>query len=180
MISQLKLLLQYGIRMSFVVTKNHFPNLPIEWEDCVQKTAREFEWNTTRVLYDSKTLPTIVLQEEGYRPASIGTTFNVIKNQLSTTEHDSISNTWLWNLRYMHIYYSIGFKAVTFGRHQDKEDVMIVQAYGTMKYLMDEGTPDEILPQEEVLMEPGDSLWIEKGTWHDPIVSEPRITLSLS
>ena len=166
--------------MPYVVTKNHFPELPIEWEDCIQKTAREFEWNTTRVLYDSKTLPTVVLHEEGYRPRSIGKTFNVIKNQLTTTEHDSISNTWLWNIKHMHIYYSIGFKAVTFGRHQDQEDVMITQAYGTMKYLMDDGTPEEILPQEEVILEQGDSLWIKEGTWHDPIVTEPRITLSLS
>ena len=45
---------------------------------------------------------------------------------------------------------------------------------------MDDGTPEEILPQEEVILEPGDSLWIKEGTWHDPIVTEPRITLSLS
>ena len=80
----------------------------------------------------------------------------------------------------MHVYYSIGNRAVTFGRHQDCEDVMIVQSYGTIEYLMDDGTPYEKGDVESVKLEPGDSLWIKEGTWHDPIVTEPRITLSLS
>ena len=165
--------------MPYVVTKNHFPEHYVDWADVMTKTAADFEFGATKVLYDEKTLPTLVLHTE-FRPGTLNTAFENIKKQIFQSHHNDISNEWLYNINVMHVYYSIGNRAVTFGRHQDCEDVMIVQSYGTIEYLMDDGTPYEKGDVESVKLEPGDSLWIKEGTWHDPIVTEPRITLSLS
>ena len=165
--------------MPFIVTKNHFPEHTVDWGDVMLKTAAEFEFGATKVLYDEKTLPTVVLHTD-YFPGTINTVFENIKKQIFTTHHDEIDNQWLYGIRIMHVYYSMGNKAITFGRHQDCEDVMIVQSYGTVEYLLADGTPYENGEVESVKLEPGDSLWIKEGTWHNPIITQPRITLSLS
>ena len=69
-----------------------------------------------------------------------------------------------------HVYTSFGSDCVTFGRHKDKVDVLITQAVGSVSYKFD----DESIHR----LEPGDSLFIPKGVYHDPYPHSPRITLS--
>ena len=58
--------------MPYVVTKNHFPEHYVDWADVMTKTAAEFEFGATKVLYDEKTLPTLVLHTE-FRPGTLNT-----------------------------------------------------------------------------------------------------------
>jgi ribosomal protein L16 Arg81 hydroxylase len=73
--------------------------------------------------------------------------------------------------RVMHIYYSRFKQSVTGGRHCDEMNVVIVPSMGRIKYRMDDG---------EVLLKPGDALYIDSGTYHEAIHLEPRITCSFS
>ena len=51
-------------------------------------------------------------------------------------------------------------------------DVLIVQAIGSVCYSFDDG--------KIFRLNPGDSIFIPKGVYHNPIVLEPRVTLSFS
>lgn len=76
------------------------------------------------------------------------------------------------NMEVMHTYISYSDEAETFGRHNDTDDVLIVQSIGKMSYMFDNG--------KICTLHPGDSLFIPEGVFHTPIVSEPRVTLSFS
>jgi len=72
-----------------------------------------------------------------------------------------------------HIYYSRVNDGETGGWHEDADDVLIVASMGRIKYLLDnDGTI------EEVILLPGDALYIDKGTPHSAVHLEPRITCS--
>jgi ribosomal protein L16 Arg81 hydroxylase len=72
----------------------------------------------------------------------------------------------------LHVYASKDANATTFNRHCDTNDVLIVQSLGSMIYNFDNG--------DNVLLNPGDGLYIPKSVYHNPICIEPRITLSFS
>ena len=72
----------------------------------------------------------------------------------------------------MHLYMSLCGDSSTFGRHNDTDDVLIVQSIGVMHYTFDDGNT--------ITLEPGDGLFIEKEVYHTPIVPGPRVTLSFS
>lgn len=61
--------------------------------------------------------------------------------------------------------------ARTYSRHNDPENVLLVQAIGKMMYRFDDGT--------SCVIEPGDSLYIPSGVYHDPhAIMGPRVTIS--
>jgi ribosomal protein L16 Arg81 hydroxylase len=70
----------------------------------------------------------------------------------------------------MHVYSSLAKNASNFGNHYDNTDVLIVQSVGIIKYSFDNNL--------EHTLYPGDSLFIPKYVNHNPIILEPRITLS--
>ena len=78
-----------------------------------------------------------------------------------------------WNE--MDVYISFTGGAESFGKHKDDCDVLIVQAIGRMKYTLYK----DRIPQEYIL-NPGESLFIPEGVYHDPTTLEPRVTLSFS
>tara|TARA_B100000073_G_scaffold348093_1_gene364998 strand:+ start:600 stop:1034 length:435 start_codon:yes stop_codon:yes gene_type:complete len=72
-----------------------------------------------------------------------------------------------------HIYYSKENVAKTGGWHTDNHNVLIVPSLGNIKYLIDDdGKVDE------VILQPGDALYIDIGTPHCAVHLEPRITCS--
>jgi hypothetical protein len=81
-----------------------------------------------------------------------------------------------WNryeLDTMHIFFSRAKEyAQTLGRHNDDQNVLITPSMGRIKYGFDNG--------DEVLLNPGDGLYIPKYVYHNPIHIEPRITVSMS
>lgn len=61
--------------------------------------------------------------------------------------------------------------AELYGRHNDAEAVMLVQAVGKMMYRFDDGT--------SCVLDPGDSLFIPNRVYHEPCaIMGPRVTLS--
>ena len=51
-------------------------------------------------------------------------------------------------------------------------NVLIVQSIGVISYKFDSGAV--------CTLNPGDSIFIPKGVYHDPIIEGPRATLSFS
>ena len=104
----------------------------------------------------SSNLPTFFLRNN-YYPGTIGETFKAISKDCG--------------VQVMHTYVSFGKDSMTFGNHDDPVDVLLVQAKGSTSYICDGST---------YTLNPGDSLFIPKGSYHEPIVSGPRVTLSFS
>jgi|TARA_B100000035_G_scaffold138638_1_gene118143 hypothetical protein len=83
-------------------------------------------------------------------------------------EHMKVS----YGMREFHQYVSLSGGSSTFGRHNDNVNVMIVPIIGDIGYLVD--------GLGEVIMEPGDVLYIPKYVYHEPLIFGPRATLSFS
>ena len=75
------------------------------------------------------------------------------------------------NYSEMHIYISFVSDSDNFGRHNDNDDVLLVQSIGKMKYEV-EGI--------SYILNPGDRLFIPEQVYHTPIVLGPRVTLSFA
>ena len=68
------------------------------------------------------------------------------------------------------MYVSFCKDACNHGRHCDDKDVLIVQAIGRMEYGFDDG--------KIFVLDPGDSIFIPEGVYHNPTVHSPRATVS--
>lgn len=142
------------------VTRNHSEKAKlVTWDDCIKKIDNEFKTKTIKIgIADAKEwkCPIMILHNENL-PKTIFDSVEELK------EKGYIIQT-------CHVYTSFGSDCVTFGRHKDKVDVLITQAVGSVSYKFD----DESIHR----LEPGDSLFIPKGVYHDPYPHSPRITLS--
>jgi hypothetical protein len=105
----------------------------------------------------SKCLPTII-SEGRYCPPS----FRPVLRHMNHTHSMGV----------FHTYISLARNSVTFGRHNDTVDVIIVQAIGKVTYNFDDGVSCTLVP--------GDALYIPKGEYHAPETHGPRVTLSFS
>lgn len=137
--------------------QKYFKCKKVSWDDIVKKINQEFSVQSHRLLVSDKREILIVLHNNFY-PGSIRSAFDEVSQDCGVS--------------ILHIYTSFSQSAPAFPRHCDKDNVVIVQAFGKIKYGFDDGSIVE--------MSPGDSLYIPKGIYHTPIVSEPRITLSFS
>ena len=147
--------------MDYELKRNIFSKVKnITWEDIIDKISFEFSLDEiiARVISNDLNPPTFVLPSN-YFPNSINIAYEEVcsetKNQME-----------------MHLYTSFAPNSDTFGRHNDDQDVLIVQSIGIISYSFDDGS--------KVTLIPGDSLFIKKGVYHNPIVYEPRATLSFS
>jgi len=129
----------------------------ITWDDVIKKMENEFELETCVSYVNPTSAPTIILHNEN-QPKSI---FDAVRE---------IEKDWVTNS--CHVYTSFAKSALTFGRHNDNVNVLIVGAIGKVSYKFDDGST--------YLVEPGDSLYISAGEYHDPIVHSARATLSIS
>ena len=77
-----------------------------------------------------------------------------------------------YGMKIFHQYISFNIESNTLGYHKDTVDVIIVPIIGIIGYNVD--------GLGEIKMEPGDLLYIPKYTFHEPILYEPRATLSFS
>ena len=140
-------------------TSSHytFPK-KITWDDVMEKISNEYESKSYLIISKRNvSFPSFVLHNNFF-PKSILKSFNEVKNDC--------------NIKILHTYISFCKESDTFGRHCDEVDVLIVQAIGSVSYEFDSG--------ECYTLYPGDSLFIPKGVYHNPIVNTPRVTLSFS
>ena len=145
--------------MTVKYTQNHFEQVKkISWEDIIQKLSYEYEYKTNKTVFVNNHIsPTFVLRNNIF-PGTIQEIFNNIQSEIGIKD--------------LHIYISFGKNSSTIGRHDDPDDVIIVQSIGSVYYSFDDGT--------SFTLNPGDSLFIPKGIFHTPITLEPRVTLSFS
>jgi ribosomal protein L16 Arg81 hydroxylase len=128
------------------------------WEDIDIQIENEVRRRKCRIIgetYDDLTY--ILLDQQRFNP-------NILKIHQKMIDQ--------YNLKVLHIYTSKNYNGKTFGRHCDNGDVLIVQSIGKIDYKFDD---DRVIS-----LQPGDGLYIPKGVYHDPISSEPRVTLSFS
>jgi hypothetical protein len=145
--------------MSIIYTKNHFQiSKTIIWDDVVKKISYECLNQTNKLIVkENSNSPTIILIDNFF-PGTIGESFNEVKTEMG--------------VNVLHLYISFAKNASTCGKHCDHVDVLIVQSIGNVSYKFDNGMVYNLTP--------GDSLFIPKGVYHEPIVHDPRVTLSLS
>ncbi len=144
--------------MNYTFSPNRFQlSKKVTWGDVISKMDVEFSNGHHKIIVDYDIAPTIILHSD-YYPGSIQDAFDEVNQSIG--------------VNILHVYTSLGRNAKTFGRHCDTMNVLIVQSIGTISYLFDCGS--------EVTLNPGDSIYIPAGVYHDPIVSEPRVTLSFS
>ncbi len=131
----------------------------ISWDNVIDKIANEFSNNTLKFCLDKNGIlpPTFVLHNN-YLPDKLQKVYNKVNKK--------------WNIKMMHVYTSLGANSVTFGKHCDEVDVLIVQSVGRVNYLI-EGLG-------VIECNPGDGIIIPASVYHTPYVLEPRITLSFS
>lgn len=135
-----------------IFTKGHFKKVKeVYWKDVKLKMTDEIKQNSGYHIDDDT--QSFVCHNK-YVPGTIEPAYKEV------------------NMDVMHMYISFSGEAKTFGRHNDTEDVLIVQSIGKMSYMFDNG--------KICTLHPGDSLFIPEGVFHTPIVSEPRVTLSFS
>ena len=151
----------------YILTKGHFPEATkLSWEDVILKLCDDHKNKTMKSTQSKISLPTYILHND-YKPGTLETIYQSIKKYSSP---DFINGN---NITTMFLCVSFSEYGHTFGRHNDVDDVLIVQAYGIVSYKFDNG--------EEVTLYPGDSVMIKKGVYHDPVVNcGPRVTLSCS
>ena len=143
--------------MNITFSENKYPIAKnISWDDVIEKTSYESSeivvvWNNS-----SQNPPTFFLMGN-YYPGTIGETYKVVNEDCG--------------VEVMHMYTSFGNDSMTFGNHCDPVDVLLVQAKGSTSYRCGDIT---------YTLNPGDSLLLPKESYHEPIVSGPRVTLSFS
>ena len=130
----------------------------VTWDDVIEKLSYEFSIGSHKFLVESNSIPPSFVMHTNKFP---GTLFDAFE-ELRVKE----------NVIDMHVYMSLGSNSSAFGRHNDPDNVLIVQAIGEIQYAFDDGNV--------ITLNPGDSLLIKKGVYHTPIVSGPRVTLSCS
>ena len=142
----------------YKVKRNHFSLVKsILWEDIIDKLNYEYAKKTHDIIIRDELTPPTFLMHGDYLPNSIGVAYNEVCKALKSRMD-------------MHMYTSFGSNADTFGRHNDDDDVLIVQSVGKVVYEFDDGN--------RFTLHPGDSIFIKEGVYHNPIVLDPRITLS--
>jgi len=162
--------------MNIIFTENKYPIAKtICWDDIIEKLSKEYSsstiiWNHLLIhppkeeddtnknffSHDGSHPPTFLMIED-YYPGNFEQVFNFVSEDCG--------------VKVLHTYASFGENSMTFKNHFDDVDVLLVQARGSTKYRCDE---------QFYTLNPGDSLFLPKGVYHEPIVIGPRITLSFS
>lgn len=75
------------------------------------------------------------------------------------------------NCNIAHLYFNITTRAKTFGRHNDVMDVYFWQCQGVTKWIFD---------NDEIILNPGDLIYIPKGVFHNVVPLSPRLGVSMS
>ena len=157
--------------MGVKFTKNHFPiATKVTWEDIFDRVQNDYQNDEGfRKLASLRMLPPndddLMLRIIGNRkPPTFISRSSYTPGSLKKVQ-DKV------NYSELHIYISFVSNSDNFGRHNDNDDVLLVQSIGKMKYEV-EGI--------SYILNPGDSLFIPEQVYHTPIVLGPRVTLSFA
>lgn len=138
-----------------------FCRIDVKWDDVLRQVNEEMLLGQHRTVgsSDDKCRPTIITHSNVHN-GSVKDAYHKIAEKV-----EPVSS--------MHIYVSFSQLSSTYGRHRDQDNVLIVQAIGSVAYEFDSG--------ECPILQPGDALFIPKLEYHNPqVVQGPRVTLSFS
>lgn len=145
--------------LDFKYTPKHFKIVKkVQWQDVLTKISQEFEVQTQKFVVGSVAEPPTFIGHNDFRPGTLQAAYDEVHADQSIDE--------------MHVYVSVAANSTSFGRHKDDMNVLIVQSIGVIGYKFDSGAV--------CTLNPGDSIFIPKGVYHDPIIEGPRATLSFS
>lgn len=145
-----------------IFTPGHFNKVKaVLWSDVTKKYHHDKSVFAESIEFATPDL--IKLENSTYLPGSLRIFKEIIDDPRLHVDKGDV-----------HTYISYGPKARTYGRHNDKESVLLVQIINEMSYKFDDGSV--------CVLRPGDSLFIPSGVYHDPkpIAGGPRVTLSMS
>jgi mannose-6-phosphate isomerase-like protein (cupin superfamily) len=74
-------------------------------------------------------------------------------------------------LKAAHLYFNVTKVGGTFGKHNDIVDVYYWQVQGTSKWVFED---------KEIILKPGDLLFVPRLIYHDVVVEGPRAGISMS
>lgn len=143
--------------MEAVINKWQAP-AQVTWADVIKKFDKEACDYPHYVLANPEDSFSSLVLTSSFLPDSLNRAFEEVKR----TDQITV----------LHVYASLTTQSSTFGRHKDSMDVLLVQAIGETGYRFDDG--------RIITLKPNDGLIIKKGIYHEPIISEPRVTLSFS
>ena len=129
----------------------------ISWDEVIEKISKGYVNGNPMISLCSETLPPTFVLRDNYLSGRLRKSYSIVKKK--------------WGINYMHVYTSLGSGARTFGNHVDEEDVLIVQSVGRVNYRIN---------NKYIEVNPGDGIIIPGGIFHEPIIGEPRITLSFA
>ena len=97
----------------------------ISWESIVDKISNEFSNKTHKFCFDkSGILPPTFVLHNNYLPDKLQMVYNNVNKK--------------WKTKIMHVYASLGANSLTFGKHCDSDDVLIVESVGRMNYYIED------------------------------------------
>ena len=139
----------------------NFCPVNVKWDDVLRQINEEMLISEHRTIASSEYLcrPTIITHTNNHN-GSVKDTYHKLVERVNSTP-------------FMHLYVSFSQQSSTLGRHRDEDNVLIVQAIGSVAYGFDSG--------EFFVLHPGDAIFIPKMEYHTPeVVIGPRVTLSFS
>lgn len=126
----------------------------VTWEDA----ARKFRHDEAAGTVEIATPDLIKCEDSSFLPGTLKPAW------------DEILHTSGLDIDNVYMFMSYKSDAETYNRHKDEENVFLVQAFGKMMYRFDDGSV--------CVLEPGDSLYIPGGVYHDPKTLGRRVTIS--
>ena len=143
--------------------KDHY-KVNVSWDDVIKKLDSEFTEGSHYLQVSgppSEFHPRVgVVCHNNHFPGSIGDLVRLVQPDLES-KYDYCD---------VDMYVSFCKDACSPGRHCEDKDVLIVQAIGRMEYGFDDG--------RIFVLDPGDSIFIPEGVYHNPTVHSPRATVS--
>jgi ribosomal protein L16 Arg81 hydroxylase len=76
------------------------------------------------------------------------------------------------NCKIAHLYFNITTTSKTFGKHKDSMDVWFWNCQGKIKWIIED--------KKEIVLNPGDLIYVKKHVYHEVIPLTPRAGISMS
>jgi len=130
----------------------------ITWDDVAEKISKDFAEGDYDIILHKDKSPTFVLKGHWFP-------------QKFMDVLDQMSQYYEYDPHNIDVYVSFAGNSQSHDRHFDFYDIVLVQLIGKMRYLIDD---------EPCILSPGDALYMPVETYHEPFISEARVTMSVA
>ena len=149
-----------GIKNGFEFIPNFMPIDHTALDVCEQyQYAKDYKYLSKD---DSANYNNRWLQFKGNYIGKTADVVNKVKQRIKATEAHTYAN-WIKN-------------GHQYGRHNDAMSVLIVQIWNDISYCVESEIGEK--KHTAYVLKPGDAIYIHRGTWHTPVITGERMTLS--